>query len=155
MLPALAGVASAVFAGGAYVLLRFLRDREHPETIVFVFSLVTVIGLLPVVLPTFDAPDGLQWIWLLGLGVSAAAGQFSLTAAYRHAPAGRVSLLGYTTIVFSAVMGWIIWSEVPDALSVAGGFMILAGAVVAFAHRGPIRVPATPDRDAEYREDRW
>ena len=34
VLPALVGAASAVFAGGAYTLLRYLRDREPPETVV-------------------------------------------------------------------------------------------------------------------------
>lgn len=137
VVPALVGAASAVFAGGAYVLLRFLRDREAPETIVFVFSLVTVVGLVPVVLPTFEPPEPTQWLWLLGLGVSAAVGQLALTAAYRHAPAGRVSLISYTTIVFAALFGWLFWAEVPDLLSLAGGVLILAGAVVAFARRSP------------------
>ena len=137
VVPALVGAASAVFAGGAYVILRFLRDREAPETIVFVFSLVTVVGLVPVVLPTFEPPEPTQWLWLLGLGVSAAVGQLALTAAYRHAPAGRVSLISYTTIVFAALFGWRLWAEVPDLLSLVGGVLILAGAVVAFARRPP------------------
>ena len=69
----------------------------------------------------------------VGIGLTAASGQLSLTAAYRHAPAGKVSLISYATIVFSAFFGWLIWSEMPDALSFAGGFLILSGAVVAFA----------------------
>lgn len=141
ILPALAALGSAVFAGGAYVLLRFLRDREPPETIVFHFSLVTVVGLLPVVLPGFVSPSTTGWIWLMGIGLSAAAGQLSLTAAYRHAPAGQVSLISYATIVFSAIFAWQIWAELPDALSFVGGALILTGAVVAF---GPSRTEPTP-----------
>ena len=133
VLPALVGAASAVFAGGAYVLLRFLRDREPPETIVLHFSLVTVFGVLPFVLPDLTRPTGIEWIWLLGIGVSAAAGQLTLTASYRHAPAGKVALIGYATIVFSALFGWLWWAEVPDHLSAAGGLLILAGGFVAFA----------------------
>jgi drug/metabolite transporter (DMT)-like permease len=140
--PALIGACSAVFAGGAYVLLRHLRHREPAETVVFVFSLVTVAGMLPFVLPDFHNPTSLEWLWLLGIGVSAAAGQLSLTASYRHAPAGPTSLLGYATIVFAALFGWLFWNEVPDGWSIFGGVLILAGGIVAFT-----KVPTPPSAD--------
>jgi drug/metabolite transporter (DMT)-like permease len=137
VVPALVGAASAVFAGGAYVLLRFLRDREPPETIVLHFSLVTVAGVLPFVLPSFSRPTGSEWFWLLGIGVAAAVGQLTLTSSFRHAPAGQVALIGYANIIFSALFGWLWWAEVPDLLSISGGLLILAGGVVAFAPTKP------------------
>ena len=142
VLPALVGAASAVFAGGAYVFLRYLRDHEPPETVVFTFSLVTVVGLLPFVLHEFVNPSPIEWIWLLGIGVFAAGGQLTLTAAYRHAPAGPTSLLSYATIVFAALFGWLIWSEVPDGFSALGGVLILAGGLLAFTDTAP---PASSD----------
>jgi drug/metabolite transporter (DMT)-like permease len=151
ILPALIGAASAVFAGGAYVLLRHLRNLEPPETVVFHFSLVTVVGLLPVVVPGFRAPSLTELLWLLGIGLFAALGQLTLTAAYRHAPAGPTSLLGYTTIIFAALFGWLIWGEIPDSLSFAGGLLILTGGAMAFSRTasppssngGPARCPRT------------
>jgi drug/metabolite transporter (DMT)-like permease len=144
ILPALVGAASAVFAGGAYTLLRFLRDREPPETIVLHFSLVSVVVLLPLAATGFRMPNPTEWLWLLGIGLFAAAGQLSLTAAYRHAPAGPTSLLSYATILFSALFGWLWWSEVPDELSLLGGVMILTGAAVAFAPRKLSPTPEVP-----------
>lgn len=135
VLPALVGAASAVFAGGAYTLLRYLRDREPAETVVLHFSLVTVAGLLPVAAIGFVPPSPIETLWLLGIGIFAAAGQLSLTAAYRYAPAGPTSLLSYATIVFSAVFGWLWWAEVPDGLSLLGGVLILGGAVIAFSRK--------------------
>ncbi len=113
--------------------LRFLRNREAPETIVLHFSLVSVVGLLPFVLPGFGRPTPTEWMWLLGIGLSAAVGQLTLTASYRHGPAGQVALVGYANIIFSALAGWLWWTEVPDALSLAGGLLIITGGVVAFA----------------------
>lgn len=141
VLPALIGAGSALFAGGAYAVVRLLRDREPPETIVFVFSLVSVVGLLPVVAGSFTVPSPADAAWLLGIGLAAAGGQFGLTAAFRHAPAAEVSLISYSLIVFSALIGWLFWGEIPDAASLVGGtLIILAGAAVVL--RG--RVPAAP-----------
>ncbi|MEJ2580315.1 MAG: DMT family transporter [Acidobacteriota bacterium] len=133
ILPALVGLASAVFAGGAYTVVRSLRSREAPETIVFYFSLVTVLVLAPFVAGDLYLPNGREVWLLLGIGVGAAIGQFGLTMAYRHAPAAGVSIYSYTTIVFSALLGLLIWAEVPDWLSVIGGVLIIAGGALSFA----------------------
>jgi len=135
MVPALVGLASAFFAGAAYTVLRFLRDREPPETIVFVFSAVTVLMTAPVVAVGFSSPSGPDVWWLLGIGVAAAGGQFALTSAYHHAPATEVSLYSYAVIVFSAVLGFVLFDEIPDALSVVGGLLILAGGAMVWVLR--------------------
>lgn len=133
VLPALVGLASAFFAGAAYTVLRHLRDLEPPEVIVFFFSAVTVILTAPWVALHFNLPTASQAGALLGIGITAAGGQFALTASYRHAPATEVSLYSYAVIVFSAVLGLAVFSEVPDGLSIIGGCLIIAaGAVVYF-----------------------
>jgi drug/metabolite transporter (DMT)-like permease len=132
VVPALVGLGSSVFAGGAYTAVRALRTREAAETIIFHFSLVTVLVLLPFVAGDPHLPHGVEWLQLLGIGVGAAAGQFGLTLAYRHAPAAQVSIYSYTTILFAALLGLIVWDEVPDVLSLIGGALIVAGGIVAF-----------------------
>jgi drug/metabolite transporter (DMT)-like permease len=138
--PALVGLASSVFAGGAYAVVRSLRSREAPETIIFYFSLVTIVVLSPFVARNPYVPSGRELVYLLGIGVGASIGQFGLTLAYRYAPAAGVSIYSYTTIVFSALLGFAIWAEVPDSLSVIGGVLIIGGGALAFAaERGPTR----------------
>lgn len=132
ILPALVGLASAVFAGGAYTAVRSLRTREAPETIVFYFSFVTVVVLAPFIAGRLYVPNLREALLLLGIGVGAAIGQFGLTLAYRYAPAAGVSIYSYTTIVFSALLGLMMWGEVPDTLSLIGGAMIIAGGTLAF-----------------------
>ena len=133
IVPALIGLTSAVFAGGAYTVVRSLRSRETPETIVFYFSLVTVVVLTPFAALDFHLPTGRETLLLLGIGVGAAIGQFGLTLAYRYAPAAGVSIYSHTTIVFSALLGLAFWAELPDLLSFVGGVLIIAGGALAFA----------------------
>jgi len=132
LMPALVGFGSAVFAGAAYAVLRYLGNREPPETIVLHFSLCSVLCMLPFVLVDLRRPSPRELGWLLGIGVTAALGQLLLTAAYRHAPTAEVSVYGDSMILFAAVIGLLFWGEVPDTLSLLGGALIMAGGVTAF-----------------------
>lgn len=132
VVPAIAGFLSAAFAGGAYTLVRFLKNREKPATIVFYFSFVSVIGTLPFILVNFAVPTKIQFIYLVLTGVFAAVAQFALTYSYKYAPASEVAIYNYVNIVFSAVIGFFIWSEIPDILSIIGGSIITLMAIVVY-----------------------
>ncbi|MEA3409840.1 MAG: DMT family transporter, partial [Candidatus Eisenbacteria bacterium] len=127
--PAIAGFVSAAASGAAYTVVRYLRGDEPPYRIVFYFSLVSVVVALPMVLLNFVRPEGLQWVYLLGAGVFATTGQFTLTLAYHQAPATRISIYVYVHILFAFVFGLLLWGEIPDALSIVGTLLIIAAAV--------------------------
>ena len=128
VLPALIGLGSAMFAGAAYSFLRALKSREQPDTVVFHFSFVSVVAMLPLAIPQFVIPDAGTALVLIGIGVMAALGQFSITYAYRYAPASEVSILLYIIVLFAAVAGVVFFGEVPDLLSGCGGALIIGAA---------------------------
>lgn len=149
ILPALAGAGSAMTAGAAYTLVRYLKDKEDPATIVFYFSFVSVAGMIPFVLMDFQMPNLTQLFYLIGTGVFAAIGQFSLTFAYKYAPAAEVSIYNYFSILFSAVIGFFLWGEMPDGLSVLGGILIVAAAGATFWYNNqklPVETVASADQ---------
>jgi len=132
VLPALSGFASAVFSGIAYTLLRFMRNRERPETIIFYFSLTTVVTTFPLMILNFQIPTGSQWIFLLATGLFAAGGQFGLTLAFKYVEANEASLFTYSNIIFAAIMGFMLWGEIPDFLSIIGGVLIIGTSALIF-----------------------
>ncbi|GAA0785461.1 DMT family transporter [Hathewaya limosa] len=134
IIPALAGFLSAAFAGGAYTIVRYLKDKEDPCTIVFYFSLVSVLGVLPFVALNFVFLTKLQLLYLILTGVFAAIAQFALTYSYKYAPASEVAIYNYTNIVFSAIIGFFIWREIPDTLSILGDILIIGMAMVVYLH---------------------
>ncbi len=131
-LPGLAGFASAVFAGMAYVIVRYLKGREDPLTIVFFFSAFSTLVLFGPTLYVFQWPSPVQWLWLGGIGVTALGGQVFLTLAYKYAPAGEVSIYSYVMVVFSALLGFIFLNETPDFWSIIGGTAIMLTALVLY-----------------------
>lgn len=73
-----------------------------------------------------------QFFLLLAAAVFACLGQFSVTAAYRYAPASEISIFDYTQIVFAAIWGWLIFGQSADVLSYIDYGVILAAAVAVY-----------------------
>lgn len=126
MLPSLSGIMSAASAGIAYTLLRYLKDKESPDTIIFYFSLISVVFTAPFALAEYVQPTFTQLGLLLATGVFASVGQFGITYAYKYAKATEVSIYNYSAIVFGIILGFIFFGEIPDTLSLLGGAIIIA-----------------------------
>lgn len=137
IIPSLIGLASAVTAGAAYVLVKVSTNRgEKPVTIIFYFSLITSIGSFGMMLFNFVMPSPVQWIWLILTGVFGAGGQFFLTYAYKFAKASEVAIYKYLNIIFAALIGFIVWYEIPDVFSILGGVIVItASALMFFYHK--------------------
>lgn len=130
IIPALAGFTSAIFAGGAYTLVRYLRTFEKPETLVLWFSSISAIGVtIPMILQGFVIPNKIQLLYLILTGVFATLGQVSLAYAYKFALASEVSIYQYLSIIFSAIIGFFLWNEIPDFYSLIGGSIIIGVAI--------------------------
>lgn len=132
MLPGLAGFTSAITAGAAYTILRHLRGKESPATIIFYFSLFSLVGSFPLMMTNFITPTPLELLFLLLTGVFASFGQLGLTHAYRHAKASQVSIYTYSGIVMAGIIGFIIWREIPDLLSIIGALLIVTSAYIVY-----------------------
>ena len=133
LIPALVGLSGGICAGIAYTYVRKLGlHGERGPVIVFAFSAFSCLTALPFIL--FDyAPMTLgQFLCLMGAGVAATGGQFSITAAYCNAPAREISVYDYSQVIFSAVLGFLIFSDVPDVYSVVGYVLICGMAILNF-----------------------
>lgn len=133
----LAALVASLCAGSAYTLVSTLKSYERPETIVFVFSLLSIVVMAPFAVAAGYLPSVHEW-WLLGLiGLSAASGQMLLTYSYRLGKASEVSIFNYMGIPISALFGFLLWSEIPDSWTIVGALLILsAGFLVYFSKRG-------------------
>lgn len=136
ILPALSGLFSALFAGGAYVAVRYLRQTDSPKTIVFYFTLLTTVCMLPFILKgDWLMPAGIDIVKVLGVGLFATMGQYALTYAYKYVEASQVSIYTYSGIIFSSIIGILIFKESLEIFTVLGGLLIIAGGYVNFYYK--------------------
>ena len=128
--PALIGLFGGFGAGTAYVCVRKLGQQGvKTPVIVFYFSFFSCVVTLPFLIADFAPMSPYQLICLLMAGVSASLGQFSITTAYKYAPAKEISVFDYTQVVFAAILGIIFLGEIPSILSIAGYAIIIGVAV--------------------------
>nr|WP_263314027.1 DMT family transporter [Mammaliicoccus sp. Marseille-Q6498] len=139
VIPALVGLLSGIFAAGAYTALRPLGRREKSYTTVFYFSFFSTVVLIPFVLFTYEPMSMTQLFILLLSGVFATIGQFGITIAYSYAAAKDISIFVYASVIFSALLGFFIFKEVPDLLSYLGYIIIFLAGFYMFkkAQRNP------------------
>lgn len=135
LFPSLLGLAGGICAGAAYTMVRRLgRMGEKGAYIVFFFSVFSCLASLPWIVLDYHPMSGAQLGTLLLAGLSAAGGQFSITAAYCYAPAKEISIYDYSQIIFSAGFGFFVFGQIPDALSWLGYGIICTMAAVMFAY---------------------
>lgn len=132
-LPGLSGFLGGMGAGAAYTAVRHLGNRgEKGPFIVFFFSAFSCITTLPYLIFCFEPMSWTQLMSLLGAGLAAAGGQFTITAAYCYAPAKEISVYDYSQIIFSAIIGFIIFGDIPDIYSFFGYIIIVTAAILMF-----------------------
>lgn len=131
ILPPAIGLLGGIGAGLAYTFVRKLRNQgERSAVIVFFFSAFSCLAVVPFVIADHAPMTFVQVAWLLLAGCAASGAQFSLTAAYKYAPAKELSVYDYSQVLFAAVWGMILFSEYPDVWSVVGYAIILGAAIL-------------------------
>jgi drug/metabolite transporter (DMT)-like permease len=88
------------------------------------------------------------WVWvapswqdvLLGvfIGVASTAGQWIVVLAFRYADASVLAPFSYTQLLWVAILGFLVFGEVPDVWTVSGAVFIVASGLYT-AHRERVR----------------
>lgn len=135
LFPALCGLLGGIGAGAAYSMVRALGKRgEKGSFIVLFFSGFSCLVMIPSLIFNFKMFTPVQLAFLLLAGLSAAGGQFSITAAYTYAPAREISIYDYSQIIFASLLGFFVFADVPDVFSIIGYVIIVAMAFVMFLY---------------------
>lgn len=135
MIPTLAGFVGGLGAGFAYACVRKLGLLKcNGKIIILFFSAFSTLLSVPYMIFSFNPMTLQQWIFLVLSGICAAGGQFSITAAYFHAPASKISIYDYSQIIFSTLLGFFLFGQLPDIYSFIGYAIIILMALVNFVY---------------------
>ncbi|WP_419900378.1 DMT family transporter [Roseomonas sp. USHLN139] len=99
---------------------------------------ILATGLL--MLPGFVWPAPLQWIWLLGYGLLAAAGNILVMLASARIPASLVAPAQYSQMIWAILFGYLVFGDHLEPVMALGVGIILFSGVLTFRREG-IRRP--------------
>ena len=142
-LVALYPLGTALFFALYMLVTRSLSRRIGPLAMQLHTATLAAAICLPVMalaegsgIATLDPvmPQGLAWVWLVAVGVASAGAHLMMTYALAMAPTSTLAPLHYLEIVSAAALGYLIFSDFPDALTWAG-IAVIVGAGLYIIHR--------------------
>lgn len=124
------GVVSAFCSGVAYNLVRSLREREHPLTVVLHFQLVGMISGFVFTIFNWQTPRGWDWFYLFLVGLFSQLGQIFLTNALQKEKAASVAIVNYSGLIYGLMFGWFVFGEMQTLESIIGMCLVVCGVVL-------------------------
>lgn len=132
--PAIWPVLSAAAWAIGLVLTRKMRAGDSPATMLFYTAVVSlVLAALAAPFAWQPAPPG-WWLIAALMGAFCALGQYLLIRAFQLAPASVLAPLNYTQMVWSPLIGLILFATWPDRWTWLGAAVIIASGIY-IAHR--------------------
>ena len=130
-LGAFAALLGAFCSGVAYTCVRYLGTHNvSGEFIIFFFSSLSTLLLLPYLIFDYREMSIYQLSMLILAGASATIGQYGVTFAYRYAAAKNISVFDYSQVLFSGILGFIFFSELPDLQSLIGYIIVISIGII-------------------------
>ena len=124
------GILSAAASGMAYNLVRSLRGKEHPLTIVFHFQGIgMVVGFVSLFFE-WKMPEGWDWLFLFLIGVFSQLGQIFLTNALQRERVAGVAIINYTGLVYALTIGWFVFGESQGIIALLGMLIVVTGVIM-------------------------
>jgi S-adenosylmethionine uptake transporter len=120
------GVGAAVLYALSMVLLRQLARNDHAVTTAFLSNLFPAIYLLPVAIALGVTPAMTDLPLFALTGLTGFAMWFMLTSAYSRAQAQNVAAAEYTALIWSALLGYVFFAEIPRWQIWAGAAVVIA-----------------------------
>lgn len=122
----LVGLCAATVVSGVSITLRQIGRTESATTTVFWFT-VGSAAAMALLMPFFGKiHDVTTFGLLLVLGLTGGLAQFALTASLRLAPVSVVLPMDYSNLLWSALIGWLVFSTLPVPSLWLGAPLIIA-----------------------------
>ncbi len=122
----LAVLAAAVFFASSYLITKRLTEQFDAPVIVGMLSLVVPLVLLPFALADWVMPTTAQLGWLFLTAAFATAAHYTMTLSLLRAPISATQPVVFLQLVWSAVIGLVLFGEATDVWVLTGGAVIVA-----------------------------
>ncbi len=126
---AVVGAVGAFFGGVVVVCVKRLSSTEPTRTIMFYYAFwTTVFAILPAAW-VWVTPTWTELVLLIAIGLLGISGQACITHGLAQGEATALVPLDYSRILYSAILGYLLFAEIPGPLSIAGMALIVGSSL--------------------------
>jgi S-adenosylmethionine uptake transporter len=131
-----AALACAFFYALSMVLMRQQSAKDSTITIVALSNVLAFLLAVPVMAVQWQPLSGQHFTVFALAGLLGTCGHLCMAWAYSRAQAGRLGILEYSAFLWASLFGFVFFSEVPTAWTIAGATLIMIACVFAALGRG-------------------
>jgi drug/metabolite transporter (DMT)-like permease len=126
------------------ILTRIASRTDDSRTSLFWTSAVGVLGTSALVPFFWTQPDATGWLLMVATGTAFGFGHYLLIRGLEVAPASLLSPFIYTQIVWTALLGYLVFDQFPDRWTVTGVGIVIASGLYVWRREtaGPRRISA-------------
>ena len=124
--PVVMVLGAALFWALAMILMRTISKSERTVVQVFAQNLIHLVIMSAVALPMWQVMDARQVGLCIGAAFVGGLGQFSLVEAARRVPASVLGTVEYGALIWSFVLGYLFFGEMPASTVYVGALLVIA-----------------------------
>lgn len=94
--------------------------------VVLMTPLIALGSILDLPLLASEMPDNREWFLLIAIGVLGTGAHLLMTWSLRYAPSATLAPMQYLEIPFATLLGWLIFSDLPNLLASIGIVITIA-----------------------------
>lgn len=129
--------------GGYQVLLRLVSRHDASNTTLLWTGLIFFMVTSAIAPWYWQTPADVQtWGWFILVGLFNTTAHFALIVAFERSEASALQPFSYTLVAWAVLIGWLVFGEIPDAWTVFGTALVVAGGLYAMyreRNRGGVR----------------
>lgn len=122
-------LASAPLFAASFLITKALTRTESNRVILMWQCLTISLFSLPLALPNWQWPSAAQWAGFMVCGLLGTAAHYCLTRSFRVADISATQSMKFLDLVWSALLGWLVFADVPSQTTLIGGAVICAATI--------------------------
>ena len=122
---ALIAIGAAMTFAVANVLIRLLSRTEPPIRILFYYHLGGALVFAGPAAYFWVTPVGIQWLLVGAIGLLTSIGMVAFVRGFAVGEASVIGPMEYTRLIYSAILGYLFFFEIPDPYTILGALIIV------------------------------
>ena len=137
-------ILSAMFWSVALIVIKVLSRTETSLTITGYMTIFLSLFSFGPALWVWQTPSMEAWVLLVVMGVTGTFAQLTLAESLKQADAGVIMPFDFLKLVWASLLGFLLFSEMPDGWTLVGAVIIFASGTYIAIREGQTRKPPTP-----------